>query len=83
MSLSNVSSIVFWLISAYNGFAVSWMDHHEFARRIEELLRNKTLAREMGRRGRRMVEQKFNLSAYITGVENMLTQLLGEQEAVA
>jgi glycosyltransferase involved in cell wall biosynthesis len=67
-----------WLISGYNGFLVPWMDRAAFARRVEELLLNKKLAREMGERGRRLVDNKFNFSAYISNLEHTLTEVVEE-----
>src|SRR5213078_3441847 len=37
-----------WLVSGYNGFLVPWMDRDAFAARVEELLVNKALARQLG-----------------------------------
>ena len=67
-----------WLISGYNGYLVPWMDRQSFARRVEELLLNKKLAREMGGRGRRLVDNKFNFAAYISNLENTLTEVVEE-----
>jgi glycosyltransferase involved in cell wall biosynthesis len=34
-----------WLVDGKNGFLIPWMDRAAFAARVEELLRDKTLAR--------------------------------------
>jgi glycosyltransferase involved in cell wall biosynthesis len=72
-----------WLISAYNGYLVSWMDCAAFACRVQELLLDKTLARQMGERGRRLVDQKFHFSNYISGLERMFARVLAEAQEKA
>lgn len=68
-----------WLISGYNGYLVPWMDRDAFALRVQELLTNKKLAREMGDRGRRLVEQKFNFGTYIANLERTFAEVLDEE----
>jgi glycosyltransferase involved in cell wall biosynthesis len=74
-----------WLISGYNGYLVPWMDRAAFATRVEELLLNKKRAREMGERGRRLVDNKFNFAAYISNLEKTLGEVVteGRERAVA
>ena len=74
-----------WLISGYNGYLVPWMNRAAFAKRVEELLLNKRLGREMGERGRRLVENRFNFSAYISNLENTLAGVVdrARERAVA
>jgi glycosyltransferase involved in cell wall biosynthesis len=40
-----------WLFDGENGFLVPWMDTDAFAARMEQLLRDKELARKLGRAG--------------------------------
>ena len=40
-----------WLKDGYNGYLIPWMDRSAFAARVDELLLNKPLARQMGERG--------------------------------
>jgi glycosyltransferase involved in cell wall biosynthesis len=47
-----------WLFDGENGFLVPWKDTHQFAVRIEQLLRDKELARRLGRRGQELVSQQ-------------------------
>jgi glycosyltransferase involved in cell wall biosynthesis len=67
-----------WLISGYNGFLVPWMDRVAFARRIESLLLDKKQAREMGERARRLVDNKFNFSSYVSNLENIFASVSAE-----
>ena len=60
-----------WLIDGVNGFLVPWMDCDTFARRVDSLLRDKMLAREMGRAGRSYVDERFDFSSYIGGLEDL------------
>lgn len=69
-----------WLTDCENGFLARWMDRDQFAARIDQLLQNKQLARQMGARGRQLVRDKFNFPQYITGLENLFSQVL-EQRA--
>jgi len=66
-----------WLIDGHNGFLVPWMDRPAFAARVEELLRDKALARQMGERGRQWVTEHHDFSEYISGLENLFEQALG------
>jgi glycosyltransferase involved in cell wall biosynthesis len=54
------------------------MDRAAYATRIEELLRNKDLARQMGECGRRWVTQHYNFSKYIADLEQMFEQVIVE-----
>ena len=67
-----------WLIDGYNGFLAPWMDCAAFAARVEELLRNKTLARQMGERGLQLVSQHYDFGNYITGLEDLFTRVVAE-----
>ena len=65
-----------WLRNGENGFLVPWMDRAQFARRVEELLRDKPLARQMGARGRHLAREKYNFARYISGLETMFAQII-------
>jgi glycosyltransferase involved in cell wall biosynthesis len=65
-----------WLVSAYNGFLVPWMDRLELACRIQQLLKDKSLAQQMGLRGQRLVAQKFNFGNYISALETVLEEVV-------
>jgi glycosyltransferase involved in cell wall biosynthesis len=60
-----------WLIDGRNGYLVPWMDRVTYARKVEALLRDKTLARTLGENGRRWAEERFGFSQYISGLESL------------
>lgn len=70
-----------WLFDGENGFLVPWMDRAKFAERIEQLLGNKSLARELGERGRKFGREKFNFGEYISGLEKMFSRVVSQSGA--
>jgi len=60
-----------WLVDGVNGYLVPWMDRARYAGRLEELLRDKALARALGERGRRLAGERFGFSDYILGLESL------------
>ena len=68
-----------WLRDGENGFLVPWMDTTQFARRLDELLANKTLAREMGARGLERVTRDFDFGSYIATLENLFERVSEER----
>ena len=50
----------------------------EFARRLEQLLRDKTLARTLGQRGLKLVNERFDFANYISELEQMFAAVLAE-----
>lgn len=72
----DVGGIREWLVSAYNGFLVPWMDRLELASRIQQLLKDKSLAQQMGLRGQRLVSQKFDFANYISSLEKLFQDVL-------
>jgi glycosyltransferase involved in cell wall biosynthesis len=67
-----------WLIDGCNGYLVPWMDRTQYAARVEELLRNKTLAREMGERGFQLVSHQYDFGKYISGLEDLFARVAAE-----
>ncbi len=67
-----------WLTNGHNGFLVPWMDRAAFAARVEELLGDKALARQMGERGRQLVAEQYDFSEYISGLENLFERAVEE-----
>lgn len=61
-----------WLLDGENGFLVPWKDTDRFAERIEQLLRDKDLARRLGGRGRELVSQQQESSSLCCPVEQAL-----------
>jgi glycosyltransferase involved in cell wall biosynthesis len=70
-----------WLTSGENGFLAPWMDREAFTARIEQLLRDKALARQMGERGRRLIRERFDFAQYIQNLENTFATVLSEAQA--
>jgi len=60
-----------WLIHGEDGFLVPWMDTHSFALCIEELLRNKDLARRMGHSGRERVKRVYSVAHQMDSLEQL------------
>lgn len=67
-----------WLVHGENGFVVPWKDTNQFAARIEELLRNKDLARRLGRRGLEMVNRSEGAAHEIDTLEEMFLRVIDE-----
>lgn len=67
-----------WLHDGENGFLVPWMDRATYAARVEQLLGDKALARQMGERGRVLAQEKFGFEQYISGLEEMFARLVGQ-----
>jgi glycosyltransferase involved in cell wall biosynthesis len=67
-----------WLTDGHNGFLVPWMDRAAFAARVEELLCDKPLARELGGNGRHVVSEQFEFAKYISGLENLFARVIGK-----
>ena len=63
-----------WLRDGENGFLVPWMDRTQFARRIDDLLGDKALARVMGERGLERVTRDFDFDRYIAALENVFAK---------
>jgi glycosyltransferase involved in cell wall biosynthesis len=65
-----------WLIEGWNGFLVPWMDRERYATCVEELLRDKSLARKMGEHGRQWVGERFGFPKYISGLEDLFNRVV-------
>jgi glycosyltransferase involved in cell wall biosynthesis len=72
-----------WLLDGVNGFLVPWMDRDVFAAKVEALLLDKALARELGQHGRQLANERFNFDAYIDDIENLLASAAKPAEAPA
>ncbi len=68
-----------WLIDGVTGYLVPWMDRTRYARRIDELLRDKALARSLGERGREWVNERFGFAPYINALESLLAGIADRQ----
>jgi len=67
-----------WLLDGVNGFLVPWMNHQLYAQRIDELLRNKPLARQLGKQGCELIAESFSFSKYLNGLDNLFTRLIAQ-----
>ena len=67
-----------WLNNGYTGYLAPWMDRACFAERVEELLVNKVLARQMGDRGRQWVTRHQDFATQITKMEIMFQRVVAE-----
>jgi glycosyltransferase involved in cell wall biosynthesis len=74
----DVGGVSEWLMDGVNGYLVPRMDRACFAARVGELLRDKTLARRLGERGRQMARRKHNPSKQITALERMFDDVISE-----
>ncbi|HEX3988696.1 MAG TPA: glycosyltransferase family 4 protein, partial [Verrucomicrobiae bacterium] len=63
-----------WLFDGENGFLVPWKDTDAMAARIENLLQDKELARQMGTRGRELMSQQQEASRLDCALEQLLLQ---------
>lgn len=70
-----------WLIDGQNGFLVPWMDRDEYAARLEQILKDKSLARQMGERGHRMVDEQYSFSQYIIDLESTFQNVIDERRS--
>ena len=68
-----------WLIDGENGFLVPWMDTDSFAARVQELLLNKDLSRQMGQRGRERVHREYAAPVQVTRLEALFDEVLRER----
>jgi glycosyltransferase involved in cell wall biosynthesis len=64
-----------WLIHRDNGFLAPWMDTSSLASHIEELLRNKDLARQLGLNGRERVNRVYSASRQVDTLEQIFTKV--------
>jgi len=67
-----------WLIDGYNGFLVPWMDRAAFGSRVEQLLRDKALARQMGEQGRGMIAEYYGFTHYIDALEKLFARVANQ-----
>jgi glycosyltransferase involved in cell wall biosynthesis len=72
-----------WLTDGDNGFLVPWMDIDLFAGKLNALLADKQLAREMGERGRARFERDYNFDESITRLEDIFRSVAEERHCLA
>ncbi|MFX0136788.1 MAG: glycosyltransferase family 4 protein [Candidatus Hodarchaeota archaeon] len=64
------------ILNNRTGFLIQPNDFKKLASNIIRLLKNKKLAKGMGREGRKRVEEKFNINSHVEQIENIYNQLL-------
>lgn len=64
-----------WLVDGWNGFLIPWMDRDRYAAGVDELLRDKALARKMGARARDWAAERFGFAKYIDGLEDLFARV--------
>jgi glycosyltransferase involved in cell wall biosynthesis len=67
-----------WLLDGENGFLVPWADTDQFARRIEQLLSDRQLARRLGDQGRNMITRQRAAFELDCPLEQMFARVLRE-----
>jgi glycosyltransferase involved in cell wall biosynthesis len=70
------------IIENETGYLIQTGDYKALAARIIALLRDPPRARQMGERGRRIVEQKFSCEAQLNRTESIYGQLLTAKQTV-
>ncbi len=72
-----------WLRDGENGFVVPWMDTQLFAARMDELLRNKELARSLGGQGLKLASRDYAPGAAIDALETLLLRVARARQSQA
>jgi glycosyltransferase involved in cell wall biosynthesis len=72
-----------WLVDGTNGFLVPWMDRARYAEAVEELLRDKPLARKLGANGREWATKRFGFARYIRGLERLFASVATRAPEIA
>ena len=72
-----------WLIDGHNGYLVPWKDTTAFAARVDELLANKALAREMGQKGLALVSERYDFEKYLGNLESLFHRVIAESSQSA
>ena len=67
-----------WLKDGFNGRLVPWMNRDAFAAGIDELLQDKTRAKQLGENGLSLVSTRYDFPAYIAGLEGLFERAISE-----
>ena len=70
-----------WLIDGHNGRLVPWMDIESYAGAVDQLLRDKALARLMGQRGLELVSERYDFDGYIADLESLFREVIAGHHA--
>ncbi|MCI0745742.1 MAG: glycosyltransferase family 4 protein [Verrucomicrobia subdivision 3 bacterium] len=72
-----------WLIDGVNGYLVPWMDTTTFAARLDKLLDDRALARQLGENGRTLVNAQYEFDRYVSALEDLFGRVSQAREAAA
>jgi glycosyltransferase involved in cell wall biosynthesis len=72
-----------WLEDGYNGYLVTWMDRNAYAARIDQLLSDKSLARQLGENGLQLVSERYDFAEYISDLEGLFAEVINEKSGSA
>lgn len=64
-----------WLIDGQNGYLAPWGDRKAFAARLDQILRDKDLARRLGENGLKMVTERYDFDGYIRDLESLFSEV--------
>ena len=70
-----------WLLDGINGFLIPWMDRRAFAEKLDALLLDKALARNLGEAGRQLADERYNFDAYLDGLECLFARAANQTAA--
>jgi glycosyltransferase involved in cell wall biosynthesis len=73
---TNVGGIPDQIIDGYNGFLVEPKNASQISEKIIYLIENVEIAKEMGLRGRKIVEEKFNIEKRIKNILDIYNKLV-------
>ena len=69
-----------WLIDGKNGYLVPWMDTDAFAARLDQLLKDKPLAKQLGEAGFELVSEHYDFEKYLAGLEDLFQRVANEKK---
>ncbi|MDB6055376.1 MAG: hypothetical protein JWN25_2899 [Verrucomicrobiales bacterium] len=72
-----------WLTNGYNGYLVPWMDIKTYAEKLDSLLSDKALAKQLGLNGLELVTEKYQFDTYISSLEAMFAKIVLENSSKA
>ncbi len=76
---SRVGGIPLQITDGQTGFLLDPTDHEGFARRIVELIRNPDMGREIGKKGKEVVREKFLITRLIIDYLNLMDEMLNSR----
>lgn len=77
-----VGGIFSWLKDSYNGFIVPRGDIQGLAKRVESLLKDKTLAHDMGKNGRRFFKEEFTKDRHVSSLLSAYESVISSKKSL-